>query len=123
MWSEKKLRDYFASRPRLFEAGAHLCEPVLLKILAARYDAEEDETQFCCLLGRRAAAAAEEPRTVWLSRQDLLLNPEHALKLEHYEESGQRNPALEGQRRKAVAAPAAPSRRRSAAANADANGA
>ena len=106
MWQEKRVHEYLSSRPRLYEAGAHCCEPALIKILGARYDAAQDEMQYHCHLGRSALQGRDEVghRFFWISRQDLLLNPEHALKLELFE-ANLKSPKLEGQRKKAAATP------------------
>jgi hypothetical protein len=115
MWQEKRVHEYLSSRPRLYEAGAHRCEPSLIKIFGARYDAAQDEMQYHCHLGRSALQGRDEvgPRLFWISRQDLLLNPEHALKVELFE-ANLKSPKLEGQRKKAATTPSPPARRRTA---------
>lgn len=113
MWQERRVHEYLSSRPRLYEEGSHLCDPALLKILGARYDPITDVTEFSCKLACRNPFGREtddQGRNFWISRQNLLLNPDHALKLEHFEES-HRSPA-EGQRKKAQEPPGPPSRRK-----------
>jgi hypothetical protein len=102
---------------------------VLSKIVGARCVVDDDksgdeglnekesrnETQFQCELRRSAAHPEkdEQGRSFWISRRDLLVNPEHALKLENFE-ANHRNPKLEGQRKKAASTPSPPARRRAA---------
>ena len=130
-WQEQHIREYFSSRPRLHELGAHLCEPLLLKILGVDPVAEEDavtdeetnyddvddkdDARILCHLGRSALHRDknDKGRSFWISRRDLLLNPEHALKLELFEAS-QRSPRLKGQRKKAAVMPAPLERRKTA---------